>query len=73
MWRWDETRYAGSAAHYRPRPPYDRIRALVASYLGLVRRAGRSAELRALLAGASDDGLFCERLHDVVFDVWRPR
>ena len=119
----------------RPRPPYEQIRALVVSYLGPGRRAGRSSlpevilggdepavyrragfrgplhvevrrgevversvedilaatfslssstphlfggdrgrfesELRALLQAASDGGLFCERLRDVAFDVWR--
>jgi len=119
----------------RPRPPYERIRALVGSYLGPVPRAGRSrlatprsgesaiyqqagfgdpvrvevpraelversvqeivdatfslsssaphlfgdrleqfeAELRALLERAADGGLFCERLRDIAFDVWRAR
>jgi hypothetical protein len=31
------------------------------------------AELTELLAASSDAGLFCERVRDVVFDVWRPR
>jgi SAM-dependent methyltransferase len=31
------------------------------------------AELTELLVQSSDDGLFCERLRDVTFDVWRPR
>jgi SAM-dependent methyltransferase len=31
------------------------------------------AQLRDLLVTRSDDGLFCERLRDVTFDVWRPR
>lgn len=30
-------------------------------------------ELTQLLVESSDDGLFCERLRDVTFDVWRPR
>jgi hypothetical protein len=121
----------------RPRPPYEQIDALVGSYLGRTRRAGRSVRpsfnggdeadayrtagfggperftvprgevversvdhvvaatfslssstphlfgdrraefetgLRALLVAASgDDDLFCERVSDVAFDVWRPR
>jgi hypothetical protein len=31
------------------------------------------AELTELLVASSDGGLFCERLRDVAFDVWRPR
>jgi SAM-dependent methyltransferase len=31
------------------------------------------AELTELLVATSDDGLFCERLRDIMFDVWRPR
>jgi SAM-dependent methyltransferase len=121
----------------RPRPPYEQIDALVRSFLGPMRRAGRSVRpsfaggdeaevyraagfdgperftvprgeviersvdqlvaatfslssstphlfgdrrhefesaLRAVLAAASDDDdLFCERVGDIGFDVWRPR
>jgi SAM-dependent methyltransferase len=31
------------------------------------------AELTQLLTESSDGGVFCERLRDVTFDVWRPR
>ena len=112
----------------RPRPPYDEIDALVSSYLGLTRPAGRSsgdedsvyrqsgfdratyfkieggevvertveeivaatfslssstpyllgprqadfeADLKALLEATSQDGLFCERVPELAFDVWR--
>lgn len=36
------------------------------------RRAEFETALRTLLQAASDDGLFCERVRDVEFDVWRP-
>jgi SAM-dependent methyltransferase len=36
------------------------------------RRERFEVELRALLEATSDDGLFCERVRDVAFDVWRP-
>ena len=38
-----------------------------------VRRAAFEADLRAVLAPASDEGLFCERIPDLAFDVYRPR
>jgi len=36
------------------------------------RRTDFEAELRALLEAEADDGLFCERVRDIAFDVWRP-
>jgi SAM-dependent methyltransferase len=36
------------------------------------RRADFESRLRALLKAESDDGLFCERVRDIAFDVWRP-
>jgi SAM-dependent methyltransferase len=36
------------------------------------RRPVFEGELRTLLAAESHDGLFCERLPDLAFDVWRP-
>jgi hypothetical protein len=36
------------------------------------RRAAFEVELRALLTVTADDGLFCERVRDLAFDVWRP-
>jgi SAM-dependent methyltransferase len=64
------------------RPPRADIDGLLRQYLGDGRRAGRGVltdgtpddeddELRALLAAASPDGLFGERLPGITLSIWR--
>jgi hypothetical protein len=65
-WEWDESLYAGSAAHYATgRMPYP-------PGLAEVIRDEFEDDLRDLLKAASPDGRFSERTREIAVVIWRP-